>query len=261
MFKWNWSYRGEFDAHGRRTDAWWPAPVFWWAGGGPRPGARGTRSDCRRGGGHYRHRNFQPATVVIHAGICTANPAVCARVLGRQALHGYCRDHVGARADHRRHRRWRDRGSAQLERTAVANGVTDLKLLSAASQRGRRRMRGGALVAIGQQSVIMATCWRCMRNRPAASVVTFSVLAAARRTRTGNLDARYPAGPEPMSLSCRMLINAAGAHGGARSTPAPREKIPQAYFAKGNYSCGARVHADVRPVRPNQYPSLDLAEG
>src|SRR5205823_14866513 len=52
-------------------------------------------------------------------------------------------------------------------------------------------------------------------------------------------------GSAPMSLECRLLVNAAGLNAPAiaRSIEGmPIELIPQAYFAKGNYfSCSARA--------------------
>jgi L-2-hydroxyglutarate oxidase LhgO len=191
---------------------------------------------------------------VIHAGIYYEPGSWRARfcVTGRQALYAFCRDHDIA------HRACGKlivaideseiEGLNKLQRTAQVNGVTDLTLLSAAEA---MRMEPGlnCVAALWSPSTGIIDSHGYMlalRGEAEAAGASFAFhapLQHARRDGDGlTLDI---GGPEPMSLSCRMLINAAGLSAPAlahKIDVMPRDKIPQAYFAKGNYfSCAART--------------------
>ncbi len=191
---------------------------------------------------------------VIHAGIYYEPGSWRARfcVAGRQALYAYCRDHDIAHRDCGKLIVAIDEseieGLHKLRRTAQANGVTDLTLLSADEA---KRMEPGlhCVAALWSPSTGIIDSHGYMlalRGEAEAAGASFAFHAPLQHARRdGDMLTLDIGGPEPMSLSCRMLINAAGLSAPALAQAIdamPREKIPQAYFAKGNYfSCAART--------------------
>jgi L-2-hydroxyglutarate oxidase LhgO len=191
---------------------------------------------------------------VIHAGIYYEPGSLRARfcVTGRQALYAYCRDHDIA------HRSCGKlivaienseiEGLNKLARIATANGVTDLTLLSAAEAKG---MEPGleCVAALWSPSTGIIDSHGYMlalRGDAEAAGASFAFHAPLQHVRReGDALTLDIGGPDPMSLSCRVLINAAGLSAPALAhqiDAMPREKIPQAYFAKGSYfSCTART--------------------
>lgn len=191
---------------------------------------------------------------VIHAGIYYEPGSLRARfcVAGRQALYAYCRDRDIA------HRACGKlivaideseiEGLRRIERNALANGVTDLAWLSAAeAMRMEPGLRcAGALYSPSTGIVDSHGYMLALRGEAEAAGASFAFHAPVLRARQeGEALVVDIGGPDAMSLACRMLINAAGLSAPALAgtiDAMPREKIPQAYFAKGSYfTCTART--------------------
>jgi L-2-hydroxyglutarate oxidase LhgO len=71
----------------------------------------------------------------------------------------------------------------------------------------------------------------------AGAVFAFVSPVTGARAVRGGLEVAV-GGAEPTHLRCRLLINSAGLHApwlAARIDGMPRERVPQAYYAKGNY--------------------------
>ncbi len=190
---------------------------------------------------------------VIHAGIYYPQGSLMARlcVSGREALYAYCRDHgiphrncgkliVAAPED--------DVGKlAAIQARAAANGVA-LELLTAAQATALEpALRcAGALLSPATGIIDSHAYMLALRGDAESAGAAFAFhapLQGARMTGTGfELDV---GGAEPMTLTCALLINAAGlsAPAVAHTIDAmPRQLIPTAYLAKGNYfSCSARA--------------------
>ncbi|MGB3273858.1 MAG: NAD(P)/FAD-dependent oxidoreductase [Xanthobacteraceae bacterium] len=190
---------------------------------------------------------------VIHAGIYYRQESMMARlcVEGRQALYAYCRDHgvahhtcgklIVATSEQDRAR------LATIQTRAAANGVT-LDLLEAADATRLEPALSctGALwspvTGIIDSHAYMLALQGDAENAGAA----FAFHAPVEHVRAipGGF-AVAVGGPEPTTLASAVLINAAGlaAPALARSIDTmPRDLIPTAYLAKGNYfSCTVRA--------------------
>ena len=191
---------------------------------------------------------------VIHAGIYYRAGSLMAQlcVAGRQALYAYCADHgiphrkcgklivatTAAEADK----------LESIRAHAAANGVDDLRAIDGAEA---QRMEPAlscvaALVSPSTGIVDSHSYMLALRGDAEAAGAAFAFhapLLSARRE--GELLALEIGGEMPMTLGCRLLINAAGlgATAVARSIAAmPPELVPTPYLAKGNYfTCSARA--------------------
>ena len=191
---------------------------------------------------------------VIHAGIYYAAGSLMARmcVSGKRALYDYCRDHG---IPHRNCGKLIVATTPQEAATlpsirapAEANGVLDLQTLDGAAARALEPALNcdAALLSpstgIVDSHAFMLALRGDAENDGAAYAFHTPVLRAKAIAGGIELDA---GGDAPMTLGCRLLINAAGlgAPAVARSIEGmPIELIPPAYLAKGNYfSCSARA--------------------
>jgi L-2-hydroxyglutarate oxidase LhgO len=191
---------------------------------------------------------------VIHAGIYYPAGSLMARMCvgGKRALYDYCRDHG---IPHRNCGKLivattpkETEKLASIRAHAEANGVLDLQSLGGADARALEPALNcdAALLSpstgiIDSHSYMLAL--RGDAEEAGAACAFHTPLLHARATAGGlELDA---GGDAPMSLQCRLLVNAAGlnAPAVARSIDGmPIDLIPPAYFAKGNYfSCSARA--------------------
>jgi L-2-hydroxyglutarate oxidase LhgO len=190
---------------------------------------------------------------VIHAGIYYPAGSLMARhcVNGKQALYDYCRDHG---IPHRRCGKLivatTDEESARLESIisrAAANGVNDLEVLDAAAAQALEPALNCTAALLSPSTGIIDSHAFMLGLRGdaegAGAAFAFNTPLVHAAARTNEILADF-GGETPMSLGCRILINAAGlnAPAVARNVDGmPIEKIPTAYFAKGNYfSCGVR---------------------
>jgi L-2-hydroxyglutarate oxidase LhgO len=184
---------------------------------------------------------------VIHAGIYYPAGSLMARfcVAGRRALYAFCADHgvphsncgklivaTSAAEDGR---------LAGIKARAEANGVEGMRVLSAAEARTLEpnlactsALLSPATGIIDSHAYMLALQGEA--EAAGAMVVFLSPVQSARAGRGGiTLEV---GGAEPTALRCRLLVNAAGLHAPAlagRIAGMPAERVPTAYYAKGNY--------------------------
>ena len=191
---------------------------------------------------------------VIHAGIYYPAGSLMARMCvgGKRALYRYCRDHG---IPHRNCGKLivattaRETEKLQSIRAhAEANGVLDLQTLSGAAARALEPALNcdAALLSPSTGIIDSHAFMLALRGdaEDAGAACAFHTPLLRARAAGGRVE--LDAGGEaPMSLECRLLVNAAGLNAPevARSIDGmPIELIPPAYLAKGNYfSCSARV--------------------
>jgi L-2-hydroxyglutarate oxidase LhgO len=191
---------------------------------------------------------------VIHAGIYYRSGSLMARmcVAGKQALYRYCRDRD---IPHRNCGKLivattlKETEKLQsIKAHAEANGVTDLQTLTReAAQALEPALHCEAALFSPSTGIVDSHAYMlALRGNAeeAGAAFAFHTPLLGAKTRSGRIE--LDAGGEaPMSLECKLLINAAGL--GATTVARhidgmPVEKIPPAYLAKGNYfSCSARA--------------------
>jgi len=215
---------------------------------------------------------------VIHAGIYYAAGSMMAQmcVAGKKALYAYCRDHdvphrncgkliVATRAEEI------DKLQSIKER-AEANGVGDMRLLSgqAACALEPALDCQAALLSPSTGIVDSHALMLSLRGEAEAAGGAFAFHAPLLQARVQGEGIEIDVGGEaPMSLQCRLLINAAGLAAtmvARRIDGMPIELIPPAYLAKGNYfSCSARspfshlIYPVPEPGGLGVHLTLDLA--
>jgi L-2-hydroxyglutarate oxidase LhgO len=215
---------------------------------------------------------------VIHAGIYYRSGSLMARmcVSGKQALYRYCRDQgipyrncgklIVATTPKETER------LASIRAHAEANGVADLQTLTREAARAMEpALRCEAALLSPSTGIVDSHSYMlALRGNAedAGAAFAFHTPLLGARARRGRIE--LDAGGEaPMSLECRLLINAAGlgAPAAARSIDGmPMELIPPAYLAKGNYfSCSARspfsrlIYPVPEPGGLGVHLTLDLA--
>lgn len=191
---------------------------------------------------------------VIHAGIYYPAGSLMARlcVAGKQALYNYCDAHgvpyrrcgkliVATAANE-------DEKLVSIKSHAEANGVDDMRVLSAAEARALEPALHctGALLSPSTGIVDSHAYMLALRGEiedSGGALAFHAPLLRAKAIREG-FEIEI-GGDTPMALQCRMLINSAGlsAPAIARAIEGmPSERIPTSYYAKGNYfSCSTRA--------------------
>ncbi len=184
---------------------------------------------------------------VIHAGIYYPRDSLMARlcVRGRRMLYGFCRERgVPFRACGKLIVATSEAESEQLPRIkarAEANGVEDMRLLSAAEAIALEPNLSctGALFSATTGVIDSHAYMLALQGEAehAGAVFVFRSPVTGGRVTEAGTDINV-GGVDPMRLRCRLLVNAAGLHAPsvARSLAGmPGESIPTAYYAKGNY--------------------------
>ena len=184
---------------------------------------------------------------VIHAGIYYPAGSLMARfcVAGRRALYDFCRDRgvphrncgkliVATSAEE-------DGKLAGIKARAEANGVEGMRVLSAAEARALEpnlactsALFSPATGIVDSHAYMLALQGEA--EAAGAMVVFLSPVVAARAGRDG-IEVEV-GGTEPVTLRCRLLVNAAGLHAPAlarRIAGMPADRVPTGYYAKGNY--------------------------
>lgn len=191
---------------------------------------------------------------VIHAGIYYPAGSLMARmcVSGKQALYTYCDDHgvpyrrcgklIVATADD-------EAGKlASIRAHAEANGVNDLQTLSGTEARALEPALNcvGALLSPSTGIVDSHSYMLALRGdvEAAGGALAFHApLLHAQSVADGFV--LEVGGEAPMTIGCRLLVNSAGLNAPAIARVIdgmPADRIPSAYYAKGNYfSCSARA--------------------
>ncbi|MBV8191550.1 MAG: NAD(P)/FAD-dependent oxidoreductase [Alphaproteobacteria bacterium] len=184
---------------------------------------------------------------VIHAGIYYPKGSLMARtcVAGRRALYAYCDAHgvpyrncgklIAATNEAEREK------LAEIKGRAEANGVEGMRLLSAAEAIALEpNLHCVAALMSTSTGIIDSHGYMLALQGDAEAqgamlafhspVVRGCVVEDGVELEVG--------GAEPMTLRCRLVVNCAGLHAPALAHKIggmPSEKIPPAYFAKGNY--------------------------
>jgi L-2-hydroxyglutarate oxidase LhgO len=191
---------------------------------------------------------------VIHAGIYYKAGSLMARmcVSGKRALYRYCSDHG---IPHRTCGKLIVATTLQesenlkaIKSHAEANGVDDLQELDGEAARTLEpALKCEAALLSPSTGIIDSHAYMlALRGdaEDAGAAIAFHTPLVAARAHEKRIELDV-GGDVPMSLACRLLVNAAGleAPAVARSIDGmPIELIPPAYLAKGNYfSCSARA--------------------
>lgn len=185
---------------------------------------------------------------VIHAGIYYPKGSLMARscVAGKQKLYAYCAERgvpfsncgklIVATNE-------AEAGQlASIQARAAANGVHDLRLVSAEEARSLEPSLACTAALISPSTGIvdshsyMLSLQGDAENAGAVFVFHAPVLSG-RLLPEGGAELAI-GGADPMELRCDLLVNAAGLHAPALARKLdgmPAEKVPPAFFAKGNY--------------------------
>jgi L-2-hydroxyglutarate oxidase LhgO len=191
---------------------------------------------------------------VIHAGIYYAAGSLMARmcVNGKRALYEYCRDHG---VPHRNCGKLivattpAETSKLQsIKARAEANGVTDMQSLSGDAARALEPALNCDTALLSPSTGIIDSHAFMLAllgdAEDAGAVCAFHAPLLHAKAQDDGIELDI-GGEAPMSLRCRLLVNAAGlnAPAVARSIDGmPIGLIPPAYLAKGNYfSCSARA--------------------
>jgi hypothetical protein len=184
---------------------------------------------------------------VIHAGIYYPAGSLMARfcVAGRRALYAYCAEkgvpHVNCgklivATDERE-----DAMLAGIKQRAETNGVEGMRVLTAEQARALEPNLNctsalfSASTGIIDSHAFMVALQGDAENAGAVPVFFSRVLAARVAGRGMEVDV---GGEDPMTLRCRLLVNSAGLHApglAGRIQGMPQDRVPGAYYAKGNY--------------------------
>ena len=184
---------------------------------------------------------------VIHAGIYYPAGSLMARscVAGRQMLYAYCRERG---IPHRNCGKLivatneEEAGKLlSIQGRAAANGVPDLRLLTRAEALAMEPALS-CTAALFSPSTGIIDSHAYMLSLQGDAENAGAVFAFHSPVRSGRVTDEgveiEVGGAEPMRLHCRTLVNSAGLDAPhlARSIQGmPQDKVPNAYYAKGNY--------------------------
>jgi L-2-hydroxyglutarate oxidase LhgO len=184
---------------------------------------------------------------VIHAGIYYPAGSLMARfcVAGRRALYAYCAEKGVPHANCGKlivaTDAQEDAMLAGIKRRAEVNGVEGMRVLGAAEAIALEPNLSctSALLSpatgIVDSHAFMLALQGDAEN--AGAVAAFFSPVEAGRVVSGGIEIDV-GGAERITLRCRLLVNATGLHApglAARIAGVPTERIPPAYYAKGNY--------------------------
>jgi L-2-hydroxyglutarate oxidase LhgO len=191
---------------------------------------------------------------VIHAGIYYKAGSLMAQmcVSGKRALYRYCDEHGIS---------YRNCGKLIVATTAKeterlqgirahaeANGVDDMQLLSGEAARALEPALAceAALLSPSTGIIDSHAYMLSLRGDAEAAGAAFAFHTPLLRAKACGGEIELDAGgDQPLTLACRLLVNAAGLSAPATAgaiAGMPLQLIPQAYFAKGNYfSCSAKA--------------------
>jgi L-2-hydroxyglutarate oxidase LhgO len=199
---------------------------------------------------------------VIHAGLYYPPGSLKAQccVRGRQLLYAYCAEHG---VEHRRLGKLVVATSAAqipaleaLKRQAETNGVTDLAWMDGA-QAGRLEPNLSCVAAfLSPDTGIVDAQGLMLSLRGAAeghgAMLALNAPVAAAACVAGGFDVAV-AGPSPMQVAARILVNAAGLGGPDLARRLDRlapAHVPSQAFAKGNYFALAGKSPFMRLIYP-----------
>ena len=184
---------------------------------------------------------------VIHAGIYYPANSLMARfcVAGRRKLYLYCRakgvPHENCGKLIVATSQQEDAMLAGIKQRAEVNGVEGMRVLTrdeAMAMEPALRCTSALLspmTGIIDSHSYMLALQGDAENAGAVMVFHSPVLGGRVTGRYSEIDV---GGADPMTLRCRLLVNSAGLHApdfAGRLEGMPRERVPTAYYAKGNY--------------------------
>jgi L-2-hydroxyglutarate oxidase LhgO len=184
---------------------------------------------------------------VIHAGIYYPAGSFMARfcVAGRKALYAYCAEkgvpHINCGKLIVATNAEEDAMLAGIKRRAEVNGVEGMRVLSAAEAIAMEPNLHctsallSPMTGIVDSHAFMLALQGDAENAGAVPVFFSPVLGGRVVDRGIEIDV---GGSDPMSLRCRLVVNSAGLHApglAGRMAGMPADRIPTAYYAKGNY--------------------------
>ena len=191
---------------------------------------------------------------VIYAGIYYKAGSLMARmcVTGKRALYRYCDEHgVPYRNCGKLIVATTAKETAKLQGIrahAEANGVEDMQLLSGEDARALEPALAceAALLSPSTGIIDSHAYMLSLRGDAEAAGAAFAFHTPLLRAKADAGQIELEAGGEaPMTLACRLLVNAAGLNAPmiARAVEGmPLQFVPPAYLAKGNYfSCSAKA--------------------
>ncbi|MBM3650482.1 MAG: FAD-dependent oxidoreductase, partial [Alphaproteobacteria bacterium] len=184
---------------------------------------------------------------VIHAGIYYPKDSLMARtcVAGRRLLYAYCAargvPHLNCGklivATH-------EAESARLteiKARAEANGVEDMRLLSAAEAIALEpNLHCTAALLSPRTGIVDSHSYMLALQgdaEAAGAMLAFHAPVRQGRVVDDGIEIEV-GGDEPMNLRCRLMVNCAGLHApelAKKITGMPSDRVPTAYYAKGNY--------------------------
>ncbi|HET7879834.1 MAG TPA: NAD(P)/FAD-dependent oxidoreductase [Acetobacteraceae bacterium] len=184
---------------------------------------------------------------VIHAGIYYPAGSLMARfcVAGRRALYAYCAEKGVPHANCGKlivaTSGEEDAMLAGIKRRAEVNGVEGMRVLTAAEAialEPNLRCTSALLspaTGIVDSHAFMLALQGDAENAGAVPVFFSPVMGG--RAIAGGMEIDV-GGADPMTLRCRLLVNSTGLHApyvASRFAGMPAERIPGAWYAKGNY--------------------------
>lgn len=184
---------------------------------------------------------------VIHAGIYYPKGSLMARtcVAGRRLLYAYCTEHgvphhncgklIVATNEAESDR------LAEIKGRAEGNGVEGMRLLSAAEAMAMEPnlLCTAALLSPSTGIIDSHAFMLALQGDAEDHGAMFAYHSPVKQGRVvdGGVEIDV-GGNEPMTLRCRLVVNSAGLHAprlAARIAGVPADRIPTAYYAKGNY--------------------------
>jgi L-2-hydroxyglutarate oxidase LhgO len=184
---------------------------------------------------------------VIHAGIYYPKGSLMARtcVAGRRLLYAYCQEHgvphrncgklIAATSEAENEK------LAEIKGRAEANGVEGMRLLSAAEAMALEpNLHCTAALFSSSTGIIDSHSYMLALQGDAEScgaMFAFHSPVEEGHVMNDGIDL-VVGGAEPMKLRCRLVINSAGLHAptlAKKIAGMPSDRVPTAYYAKGNY--------------------------
>ena len=184
---------------------------------------------------------------VIHAGIYYPAGSLMARfcVAGRRMLYAYCaRKGVAHRNCGKliaATNAQEDAMLAGIKRRAEANGVEGMQVLTSAEAIALEpHLHCTSALLSASTGIIDSHAFMLALQGDAENAGAMPVFRSPveRGRRFGDGIEIDVGGAEPMSLRCRLLVNSAGLHApgfAQRIKGMPADRVPETYYAKGNY--------------------------
>lgn len=184
---------------------------------------------------------------VIHAGIYYPKGSLMARtcVEGRRLLYAYCAEHGVPHLNCGKlivaTNEAESEKLAEIRGRAEANGVEGMRLLDASEARALEpNLHCTAALLSPRTGIIDSHSYMLALQGDAESrgaMFAFHSPVKQGRVVEGSIELEV-GGTEPMNLRCRLVVNSAGLHAPAlahKFVGLPSDRIPPAYYAKGNY--------------------------